>query len=158
MPSTKNITSLTPLDGKCKAMDDKVLSLKMKTMETYDFSVNFTCYVQFTNNKTTLIEINIAVDYVVKPRLKDSYINFEISSISGQPIYIQHSPYLIKNMELANFMVMQTLNMVTNNLVIGSGFKTMIRKSPQLVVRSEYLFLYDKATIRHASPNKKHLE
>ncbi len=49
-------------------------------------------------------------------------------------------------MDLAEFMIQQTLNMAIGEKVLGSGFKTLSRKFPNLEVREKYLFLYDTAT------------
>lgn len=49
-------------------------------------------------------------------------------------------------MDLAEFMIQQTLNMAIGEKVLGSGFKTLNRKFPNLEVREKYLFLYDTAT------------
>ena len=44
-------------------------------------------------------------------------------------------------------MLMETLNMAAKSKVIGSGYRAKGRKNPQLEVRKDYLFLYDKSTI-----------
>ena len=55
-------------------------------------------------------------------------------------------------MDLAVFMLTQTLNTAAKSKVIGSGFKTRYRKTPRIQVRDQYLFLYDKSTIKQYSP------
>ena len=49
-------------------------------------------------------------------------------------------------MDLANFMVAQTLSMAKGSTVLGSGFKTMNRKFPGVAVRKDYLFLHDTSS------------
>lgn len=53
-------------------------------------------------------------------------------------------------------MIQQTLNMAIGQKVLGSGFKTLSRKYPNLEVRDKYLFLYDTATrLSKYKKNKK---
>lgn len=44
-------------------------------------------------------------------------------------------------------MLTETLSSAVGCKVIGSGFKTRNRKTPQIEVRDGYLFLYDKSSI-----------
>ena len=52
-------------------------------------------------------------------------------------------------MDLANFMVAETLNMARNNKVLGSGFKVMGRKFPGYQVRNSSLFMFDTSSKPH---------
>lgn len=89
MPSTRNISSLVPINGKCKALDDHHLALTMKSMTTYDVKVNFTCWFEF-ENKTKILDMNLAVDYEVKPEVLTDHVDFVIKGITGTPTYIQY--------------------------------------------------------------------
>lgn len=64
--------------------------------------------------------------------LTTNYMDFVIRSITGTPTFFEEEDFKIKNMDLAIFMVEQTLNMAKNNKVLGSGFKTLSRKYPGL--------------------------
>lgn len=87
IPSTKNISSLEPITGKCKALDDKVFSLDMKTTSTYTASVNFTCDLKFSNNTKRLVSLNIAVSFEAKVVANVNTIDFVIKGISGTPTF-----------------------------------------------------------------------
>ena len=71
-----------------------------------------------------------------------------IKDITGDATYLETSKYKITNMELANFMLVESLNIAKNSQVIGSGFKVKSRRDPKLEVREGYLFLFDKSSIR----------
>ena len=77
-----------------------------------------------------------------------------VKGITGDPRFIQMEAFKIKNMDLANFMVAQTLNMAKASTVLGSGFKTMNRKFPEVAVRKDYLFLYDTSSKPHSFKGK----
>lgn len=63
IPSTKNISSLQPITGKCRALDDKYYNLTIKSTKTYLASVNFTCDLKFANNTKKLLGLNLAINY-----------------------------------------------------------------------------------------------
>ena len=89
IPSTKNISSLEPINGKCKAMDDKYFNLLKKTLTSYLVSVNFTCEFHILNNTKKLFSMNLAVDYEVEVRPLSSSVDFVVKSITGVPTIIQ---------------------------------------------------------------------
>ena len=89
----------------------------------------------------------IPIVYEVVPTLTSDHLDFVIKSISGTPAFETKEGYEIKNMDLALFMVEQTINMAKNSKVLGSGYKTTLRKYPNLMVRDNYLFMYDSSAI-----------
>lgn len=89
------------------------------------------------------MDLDIAVDYEVEIIPQTNTLDFRIVSISGTPTFHQQEEYPIKNMELAVFMLDQTLKMAVGEKVIGSGFKTLSRKIGGVEVNEKYLFLYD---------------
>ena len=50
----------------------------MKSMMTYDV------------NKTKILDMNLAVDYEVKPEVLTDHVDFVIKDITGTPTYIQY--------------------------------------------------------------------
>lgn len=81
MPSSKNISSLDSLNGRCKAQDDKSFHFEKKTNASYDVQVNFTCDLNYNKNK--ILGITILVDYEVGVSLLSDEINFIVQSITG---------------------------------------------------------------------------
>ena len=69
-----------------------------------------------------------------------------VRSITAKPTFTPKEGYEIKNMDLLMFMVDQTLNMGRNSKILGSGYKTIYRRTPNLMVRDSYLFMYDSTT------------
>jgi hypothetical protein len=49
MPSTINISTLVPITGICRALDDKNFELKAKTINSYSVITNFTCDFRINN-------------------------------------------------------------------------------------------------------------
>ena len=145
MPSsTKNISSMTQLSGRCDGLNDPVFSFQAKNTSAYEVKVNFACEIHF--NKTRLLGVNIVVNYQVEPQLK-KYLNFALQSISGTPAFVESGPYKIEYQELAEFMVTETMKiaLLDGGLVIGSGYRAQIRKFPGIWVKKNYLFLYDSS-------------
>lgn len=48
-------------------------------------------------------------------------------------------------MDLANFMVAETLNTALGSKILGSNYPAKYRKHPNLWVKQTYLFLYDSS-------------
>lgn len=90
----------------------------------------------------------LPVEYEISPIITSRELNFVIKSIKGVPTFVENPKYKINNRELASFMLLETLNTAVKSKVIGSGFKVKARKNAQLEVRDDYLFLYDKSTIK----------
>lgn len=76
-------------------------------MSSYDVKINYTCSISYNNSK--ILGIDILVEYEVEVEAKSDHIEFMIMEIGGTPIYTEYEGYEIKNPELANFMVEQTL-------------------------------------------------
>ena len=148
MPSTKNISTLEEIVGRCKAFDDKAFKFEKKTPTSYQVDVNFTC--QFSIGEVNFLNIDTPISYEVVPTLTYDHLDFMVKSITAKPTFTPKEGYEIKNMDLLMFMVDQTLKMGTNTKVIGSGYKTIYRRTPNLMVRDKYLFMYDSA----APPSK----
>lgn len=131
IPSTKNLSSLEPITGKCRALDDKFFNLESKTASTYVASVNFTCDLKFSNNTKRLLGVNLAINYEVQVIHLPSTLDFVVKGITGTPTFFEEEDYKIKNMELALYMVEETLKMATDVKVLGSGFKVLGKKYPR---------------------------
>lgn len=93
-----------------------------------------------------MTSLNLLVSYEVQPVPLVNSLDFVVRSITGKPTFIEVEDYKIKNMDLALYMVEETLNMAKNAKVLGSGFKVLGRKNPKLEIRPKYMFLYDSAT------------
>ena len=81
-------------------------------MLTYEVDVNFDCVFSFS--EINFMNISIPISYEVAPILHSTFIDFIISSIGGVPKFSMKTGYDIKNMDLALFMVDQTINMAKN--------------------------------------------
>ena len=91
------------------------------------------------------MNISIPIKYEIAPLLRTTFIDFVIKSITGVPKFDMKEGYEIKNMDLALFMVDQTINMANGSKVMGSGYKTAPRRYPNILVRDSYLFLFDSS-------------
>lgn len=127
-------------------MDDKYFNLLKKTLTSYLVSVNFTCEFHILNNTKKLFSMNLAVDYEVEVKPLSSSVDFVIKSIAGVPTIIQEDEFQFKKMDLAEYMISETLKMALRSKVFGSGFKTLGGKYPGVEVRDKYLFLFDVGT------------
>lgn len=94
------------------------------------------------------MDINIPVEYEIRPTITSKELNFEIASIKGTPVFVENPKFKIVNPELASFMLLETLKTAVKSRVIGSGYRVKARRNPQLEVRDDYLFLYDKSSIK----------
>ena len=63
--STKNISTMQELKGKCIGLDDPVFNFAYKSATAYEVKVNFECYLNLTTSKnsTKLITIDVVVSY-----------------------------------------------------------------------------------------------
>jgi hypothetical protein len=146
MPSsTRNMSTMVELQGRCDALDDPAFSFSAKSASAYDVKVNFQCQLNFNNNKTRLVNIDMVVNYEVAPKLGSKYLDFILNSISGAPLFKESGNFKIEYKELAEFMVAETMGLAKGNPVIGSGYKAVSRKFPGLWVKNNYLFLYDSS-------------
>lgn len=143
IPSTKNISTEEPIVGRCNALTDSLFKFGKKTNTTYEADVHFEC--NFTFTQINFMNISITIKYEIAPLLRTNFIDFTIKSITGVPQFHMKEGYEIKSMDLALFMVDQTINMAQGSKVLGSGYKTAPRRYPNIQVRESYLFLYDSS-------------
>jgi hypothetical protein len=61
--STKTISSLEQITGRCDALDDPVFSLVAKNTKSYEAKVNFACNLFLYNETVKLIGINLVATY-----------------------------------------------------------------------------------------------
>lgn len=151
MPSaTKHMDTMLAISGLCRALDDPVFALNMKTSKTYEAKVNFGCNFEF--NKTHLISINLVVSYEITPRLSSKTLDIQLTNIAGTPVFIETPPFKIEYQELAEFMVSETLALARDGYVYGTGYKMKYpRKSPSTMVTKNYLILYDSSAVPRIS-------
>lgn len=91
--STKNMSTLIELAGRCNGLDDPAFSFAAKSSSAYDVKVNFECQLNF--NKTRLVGVNILVNYEVEPTLSSKYLDFKLKSIYGTPVFVESGNYKI---------------------------------------------------------------
>ena len=109
MPSTKNISSLEPLTGFCNAIyDEQHFKFDKADDENYDVKINYTCGISYKEQQ--ILGIDILVEYLVLVQAQSDRLEFMIMDIEGAPIYKEVKGYEIKNYNLANFMVAETLS------------------------------------------------
>ena len=151
MPTaTKHMDTMINIKGKCKALDDPVFNLSMKSSKAYEARVNFACNLEFNN--THLITINLVVSYEITPRLSSKTLDIQLTNIAGNPVFVESPPFNIEYTELAQFMVSETLALANSGYVFGTGYKMKYpRKYPSLLVRQNYLFLYDSSATPRAA-------
>lgn len=144
IPTTKSLSTLNEVTGLCRAILDSSFSFEMKSDRAYDINVNFTC--DFNHSKTVkLVSMSLLVNYELRPQVSAKTVDFLIGNVGQKPIFKEVEGYEIRYAELAEFMVAETVKMVTSSKVLGSGYKVIPRKLPNYIVRDKYLFLYDAA-------------
>lgn len=88
MPSTtKNISTMTPLHGRCDGLDDPVFSFTTKSSTAYEVKVNFQCQVHFNNATKQLVGVDLVANYEVAPKLGPKVLDFVLNAISGTPSF-----------------------------------------------------------------------
>lgn len=88
MPSsTKKMSTMIEITGKCNALNDPVFSFLTKSSTMYEVKVNFGCLLNYTNT-TRLAGINTVVTYQIKPTL-GKFLDFMVASISGTPTFVE---------------------------------------------------------------------
>lgn len=63
--STKNISTMKELKGKCIGLNDPVFNFAYKSAETYEVKVNFECFLNLTSetHPMKLVTINVVASY-----------------------------------------------------------------------------------------------
>jgi len=63
--STKNMSTMDELKGKCIGINDPVFNFAYKSATAYEVKVNFECYLNMTSQTkpTKLITINVVATY-----------------------------------------------------------------------------------------------
>ena len=143
--STLNISTLEEIVGKCTAMDDPVFSFTQKGKSSYEVKVNFECLLNYTETKR-LLTIDIVVTYEITIKVNSKTLDFTLTTISGVPSFVEKKPFVVEFIELAQFMVSETLALAKGGTVLGTGFEAELRRTPGAQVTEDYLFLYDLGT------------
>ena len=90
-----------------------------------------------------LLTIDIVVTYEVTVKANSRNFDFTLTSISGVPSFVEKAPFIVEFTELAQFMVSETILLAKGGTVLGTGFEAEQRKSPNVMVRDKYMFVYD---------------
>lgn len=82
--------------------------------------------------------------------LRPKRLDFILTSLNGNPSFEEKGGFKVEYLELAQFMVRETMALAQGGAVLGSDYKTVNRKYPGVWVKQNYLFLYDSS----AKPSK----
>jgi len=74
-------------------------------------------------------------------------LDFKVKGISGAASFVERAPFLVEFEELGRFMVGETVGLAKGEEVVGSRYPAVVRKSPNLWTRKDYLFLYDSSKL-----------
>ena len=92
--STKNMSTMVDITGRCDGLDDPVFYFGTKSNTAYEVKVNFACSLNFNNSAARLVGLNMVVTYQVTPKL-GKYLDFTLTAISGTPLFVESGSFKI---------------------------------------------------------------
>lgn len=131
--------------GSCVALTNG-FSFTRGGTDSFNVTLNHNCSL-YANSTDKIVDIliNSALNIQAKPF--SNYTNFVINIADFNATYNTASGYPITNPDLAAYYLNSTAHSLRGSQVFGSGFPTAAKDYPHFEVNTEYVFLYDSASI-----------
>ena len=80
----------------------------------------------------------------------ETHLNFKIIEAEGTPIFKPVTGFEVKNRQLAEHMILHSLNRLKEGYTFGSGWKIYPRDYSHILVQDDFIVIYDSTHVEMA--------